>query len=89
MRDLEAAGKAEFQSFNPGNEGSHFFANDRSSRLDYIMVCTSGQAAAKSQTSTVIHWNRFIEDHRNLQRIIDEVSDHMPVISRFFFVDED
>jgi endonuclease/exonuclease/phosphatase family metal-dependent hydrolase len=95
IRDLEATGKAHFESFNPSGEASHFFKNGRSSRLDYIVISAAAKAAADSKTSSVLTWDAISKaqtknEKRNaLNWIIDEVSDHLPVVARFYFFDTD
>jgi endonuclease/exonuclease/phosphatase family metal-dependent hydrolase len=94
IRALEDQGKLAFRSFNPDDEASYMFANGRSSRLDYIVLSASALDVAVDKQSKVLRWKQLaddIEDGRardQLRWIIDEVSDHLPVIARFYFVDE-
>ncbi|MFY9991858.1 MAG: endonuclease/exonuclease/phosphatase family protein [Rhodoplanes sp.] len=86
IRNLESEGKAQFQSFNNGAEASHFFKSGRGTRLDYFVVSASAAAASPDGRSRVISWNALLREGKTAWRwIVDEFSDHLPVISRFYF----
>lgn len=93
IRELEEEGSAKFESFNPDNEASHFFKNGRSSRLDYIVVSASAAEASSAPQSKVIEWNALLDERRDIRSVLDEivdpVSDHLPVVARFYFHDVD
>lgn len=95
VRELERTGAAHFASFNPADEASHFFKSGRSSRLDYIVLSAGSRRAAANDRSEVLLWRDIkeaataVERRDALARIYDEVSDHLPVVARFYFFDED
>jgi endonuclease/exonuclease/phosphatase family metal-dependent hydrolase len=89
IRDLEGEGKIKFESFNNGAEASHFFKNGKGTRLDYFVVSASAANVSPDGASTVIDWNALLREGKTAWRwIVDEFSDHLPVISRFYFTPE-
>ncbi len=89
IRTLERADLASFVARNPGGEASHFFRSGEGSRLDLVLVTDSAEDNAVDRTSRVIHWNRALGDRSQLRALIETISDHMPVLSRFYFHDRD
>lgn len=88
IRDLEAAGQVRFESFAAQNEASHFFKSGKGTRLDYIVVSAGASKVAKDR-SVVLPWTEYLKQGPSaLASIIDTVSDHMPVLSRFYFEDK-
>lgn len=95
MRQLEAQGAIRFDSFNRDpltrvSEASHLSKSGRSSRLDLVVISESTAEHAVSDGDRpphahVIRWNQVLESKRTLARVIDEISDHLPVVSRFYF----
>ncbi|WP_150286315.1 endonuclease/exonuclease/phosphatase family protein [Rhabdaerophilum calidifontis] len=91
IRALEEKGEVAFESYNPKNEASHLFKNGKKSRLDYIML-SAGASKATSAAHTkaeVLQWTKLDGSRKALEWIVDNVSDHLPVIGRFYFFDED
>jgi endonuclease/exonuclease/phosphatase family metal-dependent hydrolase len=97
FHDLESAGRARFRSINTKSAISHlYFKNKRSigSRLDLVAL----SMAAKDELvgdPTVVRW-RSLDDlldtqpkaaqiKRYIKEISMDISDHMPVVTRFFF----
>jgi endonuclease/exonuclease/phosphatase family metal-dependent hydrolase len=97
LRELEKSDLALFESINNSEDISHFYyknKTDLGSRLDLAAVSI---AAAKQMASppTVVRWTSLdtllktqpkaqqIKDY--IKEISDNVSDHMPVVMRFFF----
>ena len=93
FRKLEQKGTAKFGAFNPKGEASHYFKSGKSSRLDYIMISTEAADAAHTKRSKVIRWNALLDKRADLrdtlEQIIDRASDHLPVVGRFYFHDQD
>jgi endonuclease/exonuclease/phosphatase family metal-dependent hydrolase len=89
IKALEAQGKAVFEGRNEGNEGNHFFANGRSSRIDLVLTSPAMQNAASDKKTHVVKWSDFAANSTFLTEMINEISDHLPVISRFVWSDED
>jgi exonuclease III len=89
VRRSEKKGKLRFVSFNKGNEASHFFKNGKGSRLDLVAVSDAAENASAEKAAKVIQWRQELMTKANLPDTIDRISDHLPVISRFFFTDVD
>ena len=89
VRRSERKGKLRFVSFNKGNEASHFFKNGKGSRLDLVAVSDAAEDASAEKAAKVIRWRQELMTKANLPDTIDRISDHLPVISRFFFTDVD
>ncbi len=101
LRKLEKEGGAFFTSLNNKNEISHFMYKTKSefgSRLDLSCVTMSASEALAEKKSTVIQWKSLDEllqtspDSKKIKAYIKEVSenisDHMPVVTRFYFTKE-
>ena len=72
------------------------FFNDRDrSRLDLIVVSSSVPEADIQQTASVVNWNVLLEKGSSaqtkatLESLIENISDHLPVLARFYFSDTD
>jgi endonuclease/exonuclease/phosphatase family metal-dependent hydrolase len=90
LRELEAQGAIHFDSFNRDPitgqaEGSHLSKSGHSSRLDLVVITDSALADAAMNHAQVIRWEQVLDTKKNLARVIDTISDHLPVISRFYF----
>jgi hypothetical protein len=72
------------EGWNDGQEASHFFKNGRGSRLDLVTVTEEAVAAAANKPQ-VVAWEDFLGNNAALRRLIDQLSDHLPVYTRFFF----
>lgn len=89
IRDLEKDGLVKFESFADEHEASHFFKNGKGTRLDYIVVSAGAAAVAADGRSRVVPWSDYLKQGKAaLPALIDRVSDHMPVLSRFYFSDK-
>jgi len=99
FRDLEQAGSVEFTSINDEDEISHLMYRSRTdigSRLD-LKVFTASAAAQQAEGGggAVVRWTSLSEllDSGSsatqikslLREISRDLSDHMPVVSRFYF----
>lgn len=105
IRDLEAQVILNFQGFNNNNEGTYLRVGGERSRLDFIAVTDAiSDATAQRNTSNandgvgesiVINWNVLSRNQQGqqaretLNQLIDIVSDHLPVLTRFYFTDRD
>lgn len=90
IRDLEASGAVKFESFASKNEASHFYKNGKGTRLDYIVISASAARASVEGLSRVIPWSEYLKTGKSaLATIVDQISDHMPVLARFYFSDSD
>ncbi len=98
LREMEAEGDIKFISFNKsGNtvEPSYLSVGNRRSRLDLIVVSSSVPEADIQQTAAVVNWNVLLEKgssaqtRATLEGLIENISDHLPVLARFYFSDTD
>lgn len=89
IRDLEVTGKIRFSSWNPESEVSHLSSNGRGTRLDMVVVTPAVDEVAVIEGTTIIRWKDLLERRDFLRFVIDNISDHLPVISRFRFKDVD
>ncbi len=98
LRQLEADGELKFISFNKSGqtaEPSYLSVGNRRSRLDLIVVSSSVPEADIQQTAAVVNWNVLLEKGSSaqtkatLERLIENISDHLPVLARFYFSDTD
>lgn len=85
---LEKKGSARFHAWNNQNEGSHFYRGKRS-RIDLVIVSDSLEKAAKDKEATVIPWKGVFDSAKMRNELIEKISDHLPVVSRFYFRDLD
>jgi endonuclease/exonuclease/phosphatase family metal-dependent hydrolase len=88
---LENQQKVKFLGLNKADdetEASHLSLSGRRSRLDLIVVSEAADSALESSEAKVISWNALLEN-RNApsitKEIIDKISDHLPVLTRFYF----
>ena len=97
LRQLEAEGELKFISFNKSGdaEPSYLSVGNRRSRLDLIVVSSSVPEADIQQTARVVNWNVLLEKGSSaqtkatLESLIENISDHLPVLARFYFSDTD
>lgn len=84
----EREGRLGFGSWNKENEGSHWYKG-KTSLIDLVIVSDSAKEVAVEKRSRVIPWKRVFESSTIRNDLIKRISDHMPVISRFYFRDLD
>ncbi len=98
LREMEAEGEIKFISFNKSSntvEPSYLSVGNRRSRLDLIVVSSSVPEADIQQTAEVVDWNVLLEKGSSaqtkatLESLIENISDHLPVLARFYFSDTD
>jgi endonuclease/exonuclease/phosphatase family metal-dependent hydrolase len=91
IRELEEANLVRFAAWNPNREASHLAKSGRGTRLDFIVTTAAAAGAVKVEGTEVIEFNQLLDERRAdiLPTLIDKISDHLPVVSRFFFRDED
>lgn len=99
FRQMEKSDEVKFLSFNPTdgkNEASHLTVGNRRSRLDLIVVSSTVPSASVQPKAAVVNWkvllDRSISGLQNrqvLEALINNISDHLPVLSRFYFKDQD
>ncbi len=98
LREMEAEGEIKFISFNKSGETaepSYLSVGNRRSRLDLIVVSSSVPEADVHQTAKVVNWNVLLEKgssaqtKETLESLIENISDHLPVLARFYFSDTD
>lgn len=97
--DLEAKGLLKFQGFNfvaPDMEGSHLSVGGRRSKLDIVAVTAqAAEAVVKGENAKVVEWTILDDSPLALtakevrKKVIDTISDHLPVLTRFNFTDTD
>jgi endonuclease/exonuclease/phosphatase family metal-dependent hydrolase len=100
FRDLEEEGRLKFRSVNNESEISHLmFRNKQSlgSRLD-LSVISMAASERMGEPPAVVRWaplDEFLgtdpkanQIKEFLKQIRDELSDHLPVVTRFYFTDE-
>ncbi len=87
LRDAEAHGQVRFLAWNKEKEASHFFQNGAGSRLDLVIVSDDAEKVAVDQGAHVIPWKEAFASMAKLRGYIDTLSDHLPVVSRFYFTD--
>lgn len=97
IRDLEEEGLVKFGGFNFVNaedEGSYLTVGGRRSKLDLIVV-TDDAARAVVEAPNVVGWSILDDSSLSLtanevrKKVIDTISDHLPVLARFNFTDPD
>lgn len=98
LRQLEEQEEIKFISFNKSGENfepSYLSVSNRRSLLDLIVVSASVPEADIQQTAAVVNWNVLLESSSSsqtratLESLIDNISDHLPVLARFYFQDTD
>lgn len=63
--------------------------------LDLILVSSSVSEAEIQQTAAVVNWNVLLEKgssaqtRATLESLIENISDRLPVLARFYFKDKD
>lgn len=102
MRRLEEQGHALFQSINTTSEISHFYYRNRDnlgSRLDLaaVSIAAADQMLDRDAGATVVRWrglDEFLSHHpsaQEIRRLISDigkdVSDHLPVVTRFYWTE--
>lgn len=88
FRESEEEGRLRFGSWNKENEGSHWYRG-KCSRIDLVVVSDSVEEVAVEKEATVIPWKHVYESRSLRKDMIKGISDHMPVVSRFYFRDLD
>lgn len=88
FRGEEEAGRIHFGSWNKEEEGSHWYRGHRS-RIDLVVVSDSVNEVSVDKQARVIPWKRVFESTTLRNDLIERISDHMPVVSRFYFTDLD
>jgi endonuclease/exonuclease/phosphatase family metal-dependent hydrolase len=101
FRQMEKHGQAYFTNLNQKNEISHLMyknKNEFGTRLDLTAVTVSASKELAETKSSVIRWKSLDEllatspDSKKLKAYIkevsDNISDHMPVVTRFYFTEK-
>ncbi|NCR29322.1 MAG: hypothetical protein GPJ25_24920 [Microcystis aeruginosa LE13-04] len=94
LRELENNDQIEFLSLNTTDdkaEPSYLSVGGRNSRLDLIAVSEAAAEGLKSSKTEVISWNLLLENRNSpqfIKEIVEKISDHLPVVTRFYFSDE-
>jgi endonuclease/exonuclease/phosphatase family metal-dependent hydrolase len=87
FKDLETQGKVKFSSLN-NDEPSFLSAGGRTSRIDLVGI--TERTPLIDEKATVIRWRDLKTDNEDvLKQVIDTISDHLPVLTRFYFSDVD
>ncbi|MBE9191900.1 endonuclease/exonuclease/phosphatase family protein [Gloeocapsopsis crepidinum LEGE 06123] len=104
IQELEEQKILKFAGFHDDGEGSHLRVGGQRSRLDFIAVTHAIADAIEEKSadennalgkSVVIEWNALLKNQRGqrtrklLEEIIGTISDHLPVLTRFYFTDKD
>lgn len=88
LRDLEEEGHVRFHAWNNEDEGSHFYRSHLS-RIDIVMVSDAIEKVAVTNEAKVIPWKGVFTSPAIRRELVAKISDHMPVVSRFYFRDLD
>ena len=93
IRELEAEGLLKFQGWNLADEreASYLFADGQRSRIDLIVVTETIDPPQQTE-ATVLNWNALLKSNNALSIVketIDTISDHLSVLTRFYFSDVD
>jgi endonuclease/exonuclease/phosphatase family metal-dependent hydrolase len=94
IRKLESQGVLNFAGWNTAdeeNEASFLGSGNRRSRLDLIVFTETIQPPEQTE-ATVINWNALLATDfspRILETVVARISDHLPVLTRFYFSDRD
>lgn len=88
FRDQEMAGRIRFGAWNKEEEGSHWYKGKRS-RIDVVIVSASVEEVAVEKEARVIPWKGIFDSSTLRKELIEKISDHMPVVTRFYFRDLD
>jgi endonuclease/exonuclease/phosphatase family metal-dependent hydrolase len=88
FRENEEDGVLNFSDWNDEKEGSHWYRG-KVSRIDHVVVSDSVQRVAVDGQARVIPWKGVFESTTLRNNLIEKISDHMPVVSRFYFEDRD
>jgi len=88
FRDGEKEGLLHFGSWNIEKEGSHWYRG-KLSRIDTVIVSASANKVSVDGKSRVIPWKQVFQSSTLRNDLIERISDHMPVVSRFYFRDLD
>ncbi|NJM27364.1 MAG: hypothetical protein HC856_02230 [Pseudanabaena sp. RU_4_16] len=87
FKDLEIQGKVKFSSLN-NDEPSFLSAGGRTSRIDLVGI--TERTPIIEDKVTVVRWRDLKTDNEDvLKQVIDTISDHLPVLTRFYFSDVD
>lgn len=95
IRELEDQGILNFEGWNrvkDRDEASYLSLSGRSSRLDLIVISETITPVEEDKKAKVINWNVLLENENSLailKDVIDKISDHLPVVTRFYFTDKD
>lgn len=86
IRALETEDKSiAFMAWNDEREASHFYRSGKGTRLDMIAVTKSAAKVGVDKKAKVVSWNHAFGPNNRLEEMVDKVSDHMPVLARFYF----
>lgn len=101
IHEMERNGEVLFEKINDSTDFSHLYYKNKSnlgSRLDLALVTMAAGEAIESG-SNVVRWTTlddFLSTNPSaaaikalLKEIREKVSDHMPVVARFYFTDQD
>ncbi len=100
IRKLESDGEVAFADINPPGEPTHLARLNKSgpagTRLDLVLLTKAADAVAvPGQKGIVIEWSLFehlsdleTEERKELfKRLKERFSDHLPLVTRFYFTD--
>ena len=90
---LEDQDRIKFEMSNDINERSHFYRG-KDSRLDMVLTTqvTPAIKLSNGREAKVITWEQLIGDNDSqefINIIKDQISDHLPVLSRYYWKDTD
>ncbi|MBI4607913.1 MAG: hypothetical protein HY726_02750 [Candidatus Rokubacteria bacterium] len=97
FHDLEGAGRARFRSINTKSAISHLYFKNKQrigSRLDLVALSIAAVDELAGDPA-VVRWRslgalldtqpKAAQIKRYIKEVSEEISDHMPVVTRFFF----
>lgn len=88
IRDLEDGEKVVFAGWNSEQEASHFYRSGQGTRLDLVLLTMEASKQSVEKGARVIPWEGAFGPNNRLALLIDKISDHFPVLSRFYFLKE-
>ena len=84
--DLENKGNGiRFAAWNDKKEASHFYRNGKGTLLDMVSVTESAAKQGVDKKAKVVHWTGAFGPDNRIAEMVDKISDHMPVLTRFYF----
>jgi len=89
LLDQETTGTIHMSSWNPDGEGSYLVSTSQRTRIDLFVVTEeAARQAVRKEKPEVIEWNDILEMKGVFGHIKKKISDHLPVLCRFYFTEK-